>query len=92
MLLDMTRQILHLTTILREPVLPQDSSLSFQEPHCHQFCGVSLAPDATHGSPVLFFFFRERKRTPTNAKRRTALLGIAVHFLILRCLVSSGLS
>lgn len=40
--------------------------------------------------PSPLFFLRERKRTPTNAKRRTGLLGIAVHFLILRCLVSSG--
>lgn len=29
-------------------------------------------------------------RTLADAKRRTGLLGIAVHFLILRCLVSSG--
>lgn len=86
------RQVLHVTTFLREPVLPWHSSprlpSSFQHPHRPRDVVLQrLQMQLT--APQSSFFFA-RKRTPTNAKRRTGLLGIAVHFLILRCLVSSG--
>lgn len=86
------RQVLHVTTFLREPVLPWHNSprlpSSFQHPH-RPWDVVLQRLQMQLTAPQSSFFF-ERKRTPTNAKRRTGLLGIAVHFLILRCLVSSG--
>lgn len=60
MLLAMARQILHLTTFLTEPVLPQHSSprlLNLIPAHLpSRERGASMAPNATYWCPVLFFF------------------------------------